>query len=264
MHAGWNTVTKQSRDPLITLWLVILTGGFVGCLLTPFVSFPAPAAHPYLAASLVFHLVYYLCLTAAYRAGPLSLVYPIARGIGPCVVGIGGYLLAGEHLRPIQVAGLAAASIGIISLARSGRTVDSGMRAILAACATGVVIGCYTFVDGQGVRHVKDPFDYIVWAFVLDALPLTVATLVLRRKEIRSALRGKVSHGIAGGLMATLAYTIVLWAMSQTVMASVAALRETSVVFAAVIGAVKLKESFGMRRVLSAAAVAGGLVILHL
>lgn len=263
LHAGWNTVAKKSGDPLVTLWLVILTGGAVGVLALPFVSFPAQAAVPYLLASPILHLFYYLCLSAAYRAGPLSFVYPIARGLGPCVVAAGGYALAGELLSTLQFAGLALASGGIVSLAQSGRSLDTGRRALLAAVATGLIIGSYTYVDGRGVQLSDHPFDYIAWAFVVDAIPLTVAIVVLRWGRLRASLHHRIRSGIIGGVMATTAYIIVLWAMSQTVMASVAALRETSVVFATLLGAFKLREPLGFRRLVAAATVASGLILLH-
>jgi drug/metabolite transporter (DMT)-like permease len=261
LHASWNAITKASGDPMLTLWLVTFTGSAIGAVGACFVDFPHRDAWPFLAASVVLHFAYELFLLSAYRLGDLSQVYPIARGLAPCIVAALAALFAGEVLDARQSAGLAMAAIAIGSLARTGGIARRG--AVPAAVATALMIGSYTFVDGQGVRLAGNPFSFIAWSFLLDAIPLTLVVIVLRRHRVPSFLRAGAGSALAGGAMATLAYAIVLWAMGRGGMAHVSALRETSVLIAALIGTRLLGEPFGARRVAASAAVAVGLALMH-
>jgi len=264
LHASWNAIAKSSADPLFTMWLVILTGGVIGGLGTLFADFPHRDAWPYLAASIVLHIGYQLFLSFAYRLGDLSQVYPIARGLGPCVVAGLAALFGSETPTAVQVLGLAMASGAIVSLAFVGAPLKRvAPGAVAAAVATGLLIGGYTFIDGQGVRLAGDPINFITWSFFLHAFPITIALLVLRGGHVRALLRSRVGPGLAGGVMATVAYGIVMWALARGGMANVAALRETGVIFAALIGTRLLGEPLGRRRIVAAAGVAIGLILLE-
>jgi uncharacterized membrane protein len=265
LHASWNAIAKSSEDPLLTIWMVTLTGSAIGGLGTLFADFPHRDAWPYLAASIGLHLGYQLFLTSAYRLGDLSQVYPIARGLGPCVVASLAALFGGEIPTAVQVLGLAMASGAIVSLSFVGASLRSVARGPVAvAVATGLLIGGYTFIDGQGVRLAGDPLSFITWSFFLHAFPITIAVLALRAGNVRALLRSRVGPGLAGGVMATLAYGIVMWALARGGMANVAALRETGVIFAALIGTRLLGEPLGGRRLLAAAGVASGVALLQL
>jgi len=261
LHASWNALTKRSSDPLLAIWLVTLSGGLVAGAATLFVSFPARAAWPYLVGSLVLHVTYQLFLAYAYAKGDLSQVYPIARGLAPCVVAGMAALYAGESLPPARALGMSLATFSIASLAL-GPGFRPSAEALGAAVTTGLLIGAYTYVDAQGVRLSNEPFDFIAWSLFLDAAPITIAAILLRAREIPAYLRTQLGYGIGGGLMASLAYSIVLWSMSRASMASVAAIRETSVIFAALIGTRLLGEPFGVRRTLASAGVAAGIALL--
>ncbi|MGH0035780.1 MAG: EamA family transporter [Myxococcota bacterium] len=272
LHASWNAITKAGRDPLLTLWVVTGTGGVLASVAIFFVDFPARAAWPYLAGSIVLHLVYQLFLVTAYRLGDLSQVYPIARGLSPCVVAALAAIFIGELPVGLQLVGLLMVSLGIASLAggargrgaaASGSGAGRARWALAASVVTGLLIGAYTFVDGQGVRLSEQPFDFIAWGFFLDALPITLVAVCLRRRDLGRFFREEGARAAGGGVMATLAYAIVLWALSQGGMAQISALRETSVIVAAVIGTRVLREPFGARRVLAAAVVAIGVVLLQ-
>jgi drug/metabolite transporter (DMT)-like permease len=264
LHAGWNALAKRSSDPLLALWLVTLSGGLCAALLTPAASFPGRQAWPWLGASLVLHLAYQLFLVAAYRTGDLSQVYPIARGLGPCVVAVLAAALGEEPLALAQVAGLALVSLSIASLAfAGGRARRPAGSALAAAALTGLMIGSYTFVDAKGVRSGAQPIDFIVWSIFLDALPISAVALAARRGRVAPFLARELRHGAGAGAMAALAYGIVLWAMSRASMAGVAALRETGVVFAAWIGTRVFGEPFGPLRVLAAAGVAAGVILIQ-
>jgi drug/metabolite transporter (DMT)-like permease len=263
LHASWNALTRRSVDPLLAIWLVTLCCGAVAGLATPWVDFPRREAWPYLAGSVVLHLAYQLFLAHAYRVGDLSQVYPIARGLAPCVVAALAAMLAGEVPGAVQLAGLALVSGSIAGLALGGARHARVPRAAGAALVTGILIGAYTFVDAAGVRAAGRAFDYIAWVLLLDSLPMSILALALRRREALGFLRAELRYGLAGGVMAAAGYGIVMWAMSRASMAGVAALRETSVIFAAWIGTRLLGEPFGGRRIVAAAGVAAGIVLLR-
>lgn len=264
LHAAWNALTKSSADPLLAIWLITTVAGLVGGAGVLWVDVPDRAAWPYLAASMAIHLGYMLFLVHAYRFGDLSRIYPIARGLAPLVVAALAAAFVGEWTTPVQTFGLVLCCAAIASLAFA----DTGLHgvgggAVAAAAATGVMIGAYTVVDGSGVRLAGNPFSYVAWNFVLDAVPISVAVLVLRRGAIAPFLRSELGRGAAGGVMSAIAYGIVMWSMSLGAMANVASLRETSVVFAALIGARVLGEPLGARRLAAALLAAVGLVILQ-
>jgi drug/metabolite transporter (DMT)-like permease len=264
LHASWNALTRRSVDPLLAIWLVTLVCGGVAALATPLVSFPRREAWPYLAGSVVLHLAYQFFLAHAYRVGDLSQVYPIARGMAPCVVAALAAALAGERPGAAQLAGLALISGSIAGLALGGvRHAGRGGRAVRAAALTGLLIGAYTFVDASGVRAAGRPFDYIAWVLFLDSIPMSILALLLRGREALAFLRAEIGYGLVGGIMAAVGYGIVMWAMSRAPMAGVAALRETSVIFAAWIGTRLLGEPFGARRIAAATGVAAGIVLLR-
>lgn len=264
LHASWNAFAKGSSDPLLAMWLMTMSAGLLYAGLAPVVSFPRAEAWPYLAGSLVLHFAYQLFLVAAYRTGDLSQVYPVARGLGPCVVALLAGISGEERVGSQQLLGLALVWVSLASLTFSGGTTRRPAgRALRSAVLTGLMIGGYTFVDARGVRLCDQARDFIVWSMLLDAVPITVTALVVRRGHIRRFLGRELRRGVGGGLMAGVAYGIVLFAMSTHSMASIAALRETSVLFAAWIGTRLLGEPFGAPRMIAAAGVASGIALLQ-
>jgi drug/metabolite transporter (DMT)-like permease len=215
---------------------------------------------------MVLHAFYHFFLLRMYRFGDLSQTYPIARGMSPLLVGGLSAVFVGELLAPKQTLGLVLACASIASLARlRHHSHDDEHRAIFAALATGMMIGMYTFVDGQGVRLAGGAERYIAWHFFFDSLPIVAAALWLRGAGVawRYARSREGRRAFAGGFIGMVAYSIVLWALSQGAMALVSALRETSVIFAALIGTRLLGESFGRTRLIAAAGVAAGVMLLN-
>lgn len=268
MHATWNALVKSGRDRLVTLALVNLAPAIPAALVLPFLPAMSWDAVPFLAASTALHTLYYACLIGAYRTGDLSLVYPIARGSAPVLVALGAWLLAGESKTPLEIAGIAVVSLGIISLAwRPGPLRRPTLRedeAILLALATGLCIAGYSVADGLGGRASGAVFTYIAWLFATDGIAIVAFTCWRRRGRIRESFAPHLRPGLLGGVIAAGAYSIVIWAMSVAPMAQVVALRETSVLIAAGIGALLLKEGFGRQRIAAAAVVVGGAALLHL
>lgn len=264
LHATWNAIAKSSGDPLVAMGIVTVSNGLLAGGLALWLPFPEPGAWPWLAASVVFHFLYQLALVRAYQYGDLSQVYPIARGLAPCVVAGGAAWLAGEALVTHQVAGLALASLCIGSLAWIGRAhAPLSGRALVAALATACMIGAYTVVDGKGVRLAGGPLRYVAWMMFLDSFPIALFVLARRGRALARVTRREVLWGAGGGAMALVAYGIVLVALSLSTMAGVAALRETSVLFATWIGTRMFGEPFGRGRLLAAAGVAAGLLLLR-
>ncbi len=263
-HASWNALVKIGGDRLVVLAVVNLVGAAVALAALPFVAPPAPASWPWIVASVLVHLLYYACLVRQYRVGDLSHVYPLSRGLSPLLIAGGAAAAAGETLSLHATAGIALASAGIASLAfEGGPPWRRDARPALYATGTAVVIACYTIIDGMGVRRAGSAGGYVAWLFLLDGLPIALFAAARRGRELRRIVAREWAKSLLGGCLAIAAYGLVIWAMSLGPMAQVSALRETSVIFAALIGVVLLGERFGPRRVVAAVLVATGLVILN-
>lgn len=262
LHAAWNALVK-SGDVLTRLALVNVMATL--CALPFVVVLPAPdrASWPYLLASVTVHQGYYACLVLGYRAGDLSQVYPIARGSAPMLVAIGAFAFAGEVLGPRGLAAVLLICVAIVSLAIGDRSRRGSAAPTLFALATGVAIAGYTLLDGLGGRLAGDVMAYIAWLFVLGSIPMALFMLVRRRHVLRSTLRRNLLTGALGGVFSFTAYGVVIWAMSLTPMTYVSAIRETSVVLAALMGTRLLREPMGARRIGAATGVAVGVVLLQ-
>ncbi len=264
MHASWNAVVKSDPDRLASFGLVMLAGCIFGVVMAPFVPMPAPEAWPYLIASVLIHVFYYVFLLRAYAHGDLSLVYPIARGLGPTLVAVMSGTVVGEFLNFRESVGVLLVSLGIAGLA-FGRGIPnfSERRAILLAVCTGVTIAAYTVVDGLGARHSGNALSYIVWLNLLEGPWVFVFAMWRRGPAIFDYIRVYWWRGTAGGIVATIGYGIAIWAASLGAIAHVSALRETSVLFASLMGTFLLGERFGMLRVASAFVLVAGLLAMN-
>jgi drug/metabolite transporter (DMT)-like permease len=264
MHASWNALVKHGGDPVFRLAVAALTGTICALPFLPFVAAPAAAAWPWLLASVVIHIGYYVTLAWGYRTGDLSIVYPVARGVAPPLVAVAALAIAGESLAPSGVLAVALICCGILALVLLGGAWRDRPGAVLSALGCGATIAAYTICDGQGVRASGDPFGYIVWLHLLDGFVFGAVVLWLRRARLRADIRRGLGPAALGGMLSMAAYGMVIWAMATTPMALVSALRETSVILAAAIGTGLMGEPFGRRRIASAALVAMGVVALRL
>jgi len=260
MHASWNALVKHASERWLTFAVVSATGalGFLPVALAH--GPPAPAAVPFLAASGVIHLFYFSFLVFAYTHGDFSQTYPIARGLGPLIVGLVSLAVLHEPARPASVMGVVMVSLGVMVLASGGG--PSARRGVGFAAATGVFIAAYTLADGLGVRASPSRLSYIAWLHLTIGLPFSAFVFWRRRGAVGPFLRAQGLRASLAGVLAALAYSLVLFAMSRVSLAVVAALREVSVVFAAVIGARLLREPLGRRRLLAAGVVVIGIACL--
>jgi drug/metabolite transporter (DMT)-like permease len=265
IHATWNALIKSDRDRLVTFGVVMLSGTVLGLLCAPFVAFPKTEAWPWIGASVIVHVFYYYFLLKAYSYGDLSYVYPIARGLGPLLVAIFSGALLAETLTFREGLGVLLVSIGIAGVTFA-RGLPRGLdwRATIFAVLTGLTIASYTVIDGMGARVSGDPFAYIVWLNIAEGPWVMVLAVYKRGWSTVTHLKAYWWRGLVGGTIATLGYGIAIWALSLGSMAHVAAIRETSVLFAALMGTLLLGETFGMRRVFAAALVVIGLLTMNL
>lgn len=266
-HAGWNAIIKVRLEPIVALSLISTACGIAVLPFLPLVGAPDTASWPFLAGSLAVHLVYYTALAEAYRTGDLGQVYPIARGSAPLMTAAGATFFIGEQIGPTGWGGLILLTSGIVMLSfRGGREVARfETRAVGFAFLTAVSIAVYTVIDGVGARVSGNVGAYIVWLFLLDAaMMLLFGFWQVGARRMGEATRDAWVMILLGGALSTASYAIAIWAMTKAPVALVAALRETSVLFAAAIGIVLLGEPVIRLRIVSAAIVLLGLVVLRL
>jgi drug/metabolite transporter (DMT)-like permease len=263
-HATWNAMIKSSKDVQLDMTLVIFFAGLATLPLLPFVEAPAPAVWPYIGASMAIHIAYYVALVGAYRAGDLSHGYPIMRGLAPLLVSLSALAWLGEAPTPMVWLGVLLICGGVLSLGFAGFRWRESRVSLGWALANAVIIAAYTLVDAAGVRVAARPETYVAWLFVLDALPFPFVIFLLKRNELTAYVARFWLRGLFSGVLSAAAYGVVLWAMTRAPVAAVAALRETSVIFAALIGAWLLKEGHIARRIAGAATVAAGVIALKI
>ncbi|MFO1143793.1 MAG: EamA family transporter [Amaricoccus sp.] len=263
LHASWNAIVKGGSDQLMTTILVAAASGLVAILALPFLPRPAPASWPFLAASAVVQVVYFLLVAGAYRATDMSRAYPLMRGLAPALVAIFAVLVLREHLGGLAWAGVALISAGVFGMTIAGTGAASRLGTLLAVLNAGV-IATYTLIDGAGVRASGSAAAYSMWLFLLNAVPLVGWALVTRRRRLLAYAGRNWRLGLAGGLGNLGSYGLALWAMTHAPVAVVAALRETSILFGMAIAALVLGERVGRARLAAAALIVAGAASLRL
>ncbi|MEP7029714.1 MAG: EamA family transporter [Pseudolabrys sp.] len=265
-HAGWNALIKVGLDPLSTTTLISIGSGLVALPLLPLVGIPALASWPWLAASVIIHLFYFAALIEAYRSGDLGQVYPIARGASPLMTATATTFIIGEILSPVGWAGIVALVAGVFLLsAHGGRDLAKiDKRAVGFALLTALSICTYSVVDGIGARLAGNPNAYSLWLFVGIAVVMLPYALYRDGRDVIPAMQTYWRRGFAGGALQVISYGTVLWAMTLAPIAIVATLRETSVLFGAVIAVVVLKEPLRAVRIAAAGLIVCGLVLIRL
>jgi drug/metabolite transporter (DMT)-like permease len=265
LHAGWNALLKSSPggDALLDTATVVAGSSVWGLAVVPFVPLPAVAAWPYMAMSAVIHFGYYLTLAQAYRTGDLSFAYPLMRGTAPLIVTLLGIAFLRELPTAPMALGILLISVGIVSIAFVQHRKHPPSAAYWAF-ANAALIAVYTLVDATGVRASGNAASYVSWLIFLEGLPFLVWVVSKRGQAAVRYLRSSAIRGLVGGACSLAAYGIVLWAMTRAPVAAVAALRETSVLFAALMGSLWLKEKFGLPRLAGAVSVVLGIAALKL
>jgi len=265
LHASWNAMAKSGGTPQYSIASYRLVSAVVCLPLLFLFPLPLEASWPLLLASMVIHTAYYLTLSMSYRSGDLSQVYPLFRGLAPVMVVLGAAVFAGEYLSPGAMLGIGLVSAGLISITFAGGAVGKIPGPALGwGLATSVLIASYTVADGVGVRAAGNPFSYIIWLFVLEPIPIGSWLLLRDRAGWFGYMRAKPFKIAAGAMAAATAYAMVIYAMGLAPMGMVSSLRETSVIFAALIGTLMFHEPFGRQRIIAAVLVCLGVVLIKL
>ena len=261
LHALWNAFVKAADDRLAILGLISVGHVILGIILAALHPIPAAESWPFIVGSTLIHFAYYFLLYHSYRLGDLSHVYPIARGMSPVLVALGAQVFAGETLPPTAWAGILFASTGIFMMAGDVFRGETPPVVVLTALATGAMIAAYSLVDGMGVRVAQTSLGYVGWLFIAEAF---TATFIIARvgKGMLTLSRKTLMLGIFGGLISATAYGLVIYVKAIAPLGMVSTLRETSVVFAALIGMLWLGERPWKLRLAASIVVATGVVIL--
>ncbi|MFI8534084.1 EamA family transporter [Streptomyces aquilus] len=264
-HASWNAIAHKITDKLVGFTLIAGGGTLIGLVMVPFVAIPAAGAWPYLLASAVIHVVYYMLLVTSFRLGDFGQAYPLARGSAPLVVTVLAAVFAHEVPDGWAAAGIGVSCAGLTGVALWGlRGRRPDWAAIGAALATGLSIAAYTVVDGLGVRASGSSLGYIAWLMAIEGVCVPAYALYRWRGQLVAELRPFAAVGLLGAALSVAAYGLVLWAQTKAELAPIAALRESSIIVGAAIGAVFFKERFGAPRIVAAGLLVTGIgLMLH-
>lgn len=263
LHATWNALVKASADRAIVLALISIGHVILGVIVAFFVPIPAVDSWPYIAVSTVIHWAYYFMLFHSYRLGDLSRVYPISRGVAPILVALGAQFVAGETLSVMAWVGVLIVSAGIMLLSKEAGPAKSSLAATFAALGTGLCIASYSIADGLGVRAAQSALGYVAWLFILEFI-VVIFIFYQKREAIAIQPRSVWWAGVLGGVVSAVAYGLVIYAKSITLLALVSTLRETSVIFAALIGIVLFGERPWKLRIVASCCVISGVFIIAL
>ncbi len=262
-HAAWNSLLKGGEDPLLNTMLLTMTWVFICGVALIFAPVPAPASWPYIFFSVIFHIIYFFFLAKTYEKGDISTVYPIIRGLPPLLVAMGSYFFINDNIGLYGWAGILLIGGGIFLLEKNNQHAYQGLLKL--ALATAIMIAAYTLIDGVGVRVSGDSNGYLFWSLFFKAIIFTPLIFAHRGTEIcLSYLKLYWRRGLIGGALSILSYAIVLWAMTKAPIAYVSALRETSVLFVALIAVLYLGEPFHKSRMISAIIITIGIIAMKL
>ena len=265
-HAGWNALLKLNLEPIVATTLVAMASGLVAVPFVSVVELPHTSAWPYLFASVAIHIGYYLALAEAYRHGDLGQVYPIARGTAPLLTALLATATLGEMLGLSAWAGVIALAGGILLLAVRGGRTDRRFdaRSVGFALLTSLTITAYTLSDGVGARVAGSAAAYTAWLFLLSGAAMTLYGLIrVGPRRLAGYSRANWAIALGGAALSTLAYAIAIWAMTVAPIALVAALRETSVLFATLISTLLLREPWLAARIAATVMVLAGALLLR-
>jgi drug/metabolite transporter (DMT)-like permease len=258
-HAVWNALVKSAGDRALTMVAIRTVGMMLGLVVLPFVDWPAPESWKWLAVTAVVMFAYYELLVRSYGVGDMSVVYPLARGLAPVLTTIAAFLVIGEALSMGQIAAVVMISIGIMALSFGA---GASRAAVGFALATGVSVATYSFFAGLGVRTAGTVLGFQACLEIVTGFGMLCYGVVARRGDLLGFVRRHGAVGLFAGAVSVLGFLAYLVAARSLPLGPVSALRETSVIFGAVLGSIVLKEGFGPRRIAAAVLVTVGIVLL--
>lgn len=263
LHATWNALLRGGQDRFQSVTIMSFTAALVCVPVIIILPLPLPRAWPYAAASGFVHVIYNLLLIRQYRQGDFGHTYPVARGSSPLLIAVGGLFFASEHLSATVFAGIALVSAGILSLAFGAK---AHVESFVAAFTTGCSIAVYSVIDALGARAAGNATSYTAWMVASYGLTMPVVFALARPAGQKLFWRGgrrELLKSTGGGAVSVIAYGIVVWAMAHGPMGPVSAMRETSALFAVVLGCVFLKEKFTAQKIVAVLLIVAGNVTLH-
>jgi len=258
-HAIWNALVKSAGDRTLTMVAIRVAGLAIGLAALPFVEWPAPESWKWLGLTAVVQFAYYALLIRSYGVGDMSVVYPLARGLAPVLTTIAAFLFIGEALSGGQIAAVILVSLGIMALSFGA---GASRRAVGFAMATGVSVATYSFFAGLGVRAAGTVLGFQACLEIVTGLGMVGYALLARRADIAGYAHRHGAIGLFAGVVSVLGFLAYLVAARSLPLGPVTALRETSVIFGAVLGTLVLKEGFGLRRIGASILVTGSIALL--
>jgi drug/metabolite transporter (DMT)-like permease len=263
LHASWNAIVKGAGDKLLTTVLVTTSATLLAAISLPVLRQPNAGSWPFILASSLFQVAYFVLLARTYHLADMSQTYPLMRGTAPLLVAGVSVLALGAHLTVTMWIGVGVICLGILGMAAGDRR--RNRKGVALALLNAVVIAGYTVIDGLGVRHSGAPAAYTLWIFLVTGVPLAAWAVRMRGRAALSEYARRNWHfGLIGGVGTVASYGLALWAMTLAPIAVVAALRETSILFGVVISGLLLKEHVGLVRFAAACTIALGAAVLRL
>jgi drug/metabolite transporter (DMT)-like permease len=262
LHASWNAMLRSGADRFWSIVVMCIASATVSLPFTWILASPNRASWPYIGLSAALQIIYCLFLVRAYREGDLGQVYPIARGFSPLMVTMGAAIFAGEKLSPVALTGIAMVSFGIIGMTSGQDHLDA--KSLLAALATGLFVASYTVTDGIGSRLSGHPPSYAAWLFLFQGAPMPLIYIAMRGRLAIDPIARETLKAAAGGIFSLLGYGAIIWALSLSPMGQVSALRETSILFAVLMGRIFLREPLTLNRIVAGTTIAIGAICLSI
>lgn len=261
LHASWNALIKSGADKQTGMFILSVGHAACGLALVPFFDWPAAEVWPWLVASGLIHMAYQLFLSYAYGEGDLSRVYPISRGAAPMLVLVVSFVLGIDTVRAMEVAGLVVLGLGIVLMAHGALASGESRRMLPFAFGAAAATAGYTLVDGLGARVWGEPVAYVAWLMIGSAVCYTPAIVALRGRAVLRATGRVWALGLLAAVLSFLAYAIAIWAMTVAPIALVAALRETSILFAVLIGWLVMGDPISRNKAWAAGLIVAGVML---
>ena len=266
LHASWNAMLKVQGDRFVVITLMASFSALIGLPFVIYYGLPSPEIWPYIAASGVIHFIYKMLLISAYKHGDFGQVYPIARGGAPLLLLVATlWFLADIELTSWEIIGSLTVSIGLLLLIFNNgiKVIMANSKGIIFAIGAAVSIASYTYVDSMGARINGSALHYMALFSIVDGLPIFLYMLYKRKGNILPTIQSNYKNGLIVAGLSFISYGLFLWAATQAPIALIASVRETSVIFAAIIGVIFLKEKFGFWKTLATFTVLAGLILMR-
>tara|TARA_B100000795_G_C22745630_1_gene417131 strand:- start:513 stop:1349 length:837 start_codon:yes stop_codon:yes gene_type:complete len=263
LHASWNAFVKGQKNGVITITIVSSVMAILVLPLTLFVGLPTKEIWGYLTISMLAHTLYFYSMTRAYSIYDFSIAYPFARGLAPLITVIILLIFLNKKIHTLEIIGILIIVSSILMLLPR-KISDISIKDFISMLYFPFAIAFYTVVDAEGIQHAKNPYQYIIWNFIVAAIPLLLYGLITNKSELFKVAANNKLKFILAGIVATIAYTLILWAYTQAPTHYVASVRESSIIFASLIGLYFFKENGAKKRLFAALILFIGIFVLQL